>query len=78
MKMGPDTLFTVVGEQGNWANVRLRTGETGWAAKAYIGCCVAARRSALRADPERRIVGRSQIFVFRHRLAAGPSSCIDY
>jgi gag-polyprotein putative aspartyl protease len=42
MKMGPDTLFTVVGEQGDWANVRLRTGETGWAAKAYIGCCVTA------------------------------------
>jgi len=42
MKMGPDTLFTVVGEQGDWAHVRLRTGETGWAAKAYIGCCVSA------------------------------------
>jgi predicted aspartyl protease len=42
MKMGPDTLFTVVGEQGDWAHVRLRTGETGWAAKAYIGCCVTA------------------------------------
>jgi hypothetical protein len=40
MKMGPDTLFTVVGEQGDWAQVRLRTGETGRAAKAYIGCCV--------------------------------------
>jgi hypothetical protein len=42
MKMGPDTLFTVVGEQGHWAHVRLRTGETGWAGKAYIGCCVTA------------------------------------
>jgi hypothetical protein len=42
MKMGPDTLFTVVGEQGDWAHLRLPTGETGWAAKAYIGCCVTA------------------------------------
>jgi hypothetical protein len=42
LKMGPDTLFTVVGEQGGWAHVRLRTGETGWAAKTYIGCCVTA------------------------------------
>ena len=42
MKMGPDTLFTVVGEQGHWAHVRLRTGETGWAGKAYIGCCITA------------------------------------
>jgi Bacterial SH3 domain len=40
MKMGPDALFTVVGEQGDWAHLRLPTGETGWAAKAYIGCCV--------------------------------------
>jgi gag-polyprotein putative aspartyl protease len=31
MKMGPDTLFTVVGEQGDWAHIRLPTGETGWA-----------------------------------------------
>ncbi len=38
-KMGPETLFTVFGEQGDWAHVRLRTGETGWAAKAYVGCC---------------------------------------
>jgi hypothetical protein len=42
MKMGPDTLFTVVGEQGDWAHIRLPTGETGWAGKAYIGCCVTA------------------------------------
>jgi hypothetical protein len=42
MKMGPDTLFAVVGEQGDWAHIRLRTGETGWAGKAYIGCCVTA------------------------------------
>jgi hypothetical protein len=43
MKMGPDTPFTVVGEQGSWAHIVLRTGETGWAAKAYIGCCKADR-----------------------------------
>jgi hypothetical protein len=39
MKMGPETLFTVLEEQGDWAHIRLRTGETGWAAKAYVGCC---------------------------------------
>jgi hypothetical protein len=49
MKMGPDTLFTVVGEQGDWARVRLRTGETGWAGKAYIGCCKVAPSAAAEA-----------------------------
>ena len=39
LKMGPETLFTVFGEEGKWAHIRLRTGETGWAAKQYIGCC---------------------------------------
>jgi Bacterial SH3 domain len=42
MKMGPQTLFTVFEVQGDWAHIRLRTGETGWAAKAYIGCCKVA------------------------------------
>ena len=54
MKMGPDTLFTVVGEQGDWAHVRLRTGETGWAAKAYIGCCKVAPSAAAQPVAEER------------------------
>lgn len=39
MKMGPETLFTVIGQSGNWAHVRLRSGQTGWAYRSYIGCC---------------------------------------
>jgi hypothetical protein len=39
MKMGPDTLLTVLGREGEWLNVRLRSGETGWAHSKYIACC---------------------------------------
>ncbi|WP_043747738.1 caspase family protein [Methylobacterium nodulans] len=39
MKLGPDSLFTVLGRQGVWLNVRLRTGETGWVHGDYVGCC---------------------------------------
>lgn len=38
-KMNPDTLFTVFEENGDWAHVRLNTGETGWVYKKYIACC---------------------------------------
>jgi gag-polyprotein putative aspartyl protease len=60
MKMGPDMLFTVVGEQGDWAHLRLRTGETGWAAKAYIGCCKVAPSAEAQpaAAPQQRTVTR--------------------
>ena len=37
--MGPDTLLSVTGRQGNWAQMKLRTGETGWASARYIACC---------------------------------------
>lgn len=39
VKMGPETLFNVFGQDGDWAHVRLRNGETGWVHKNYIGCC---------------------------------------
>ncbi|WP_036270569.1 caspase family protein [Methylobacterium sp. WSM2598] len=39
MKLGPDALFTVLGRQGAWLNVRLRGGETGWVHGDYVGCC---------------------------------------
>jgi hypothetical protein len=42
MKLGPDSLFTVFGEEGNWAHIRLQTGETGWVFKKYIACCKSA------------------------------------
>jgi hypothetical protein len=39
MKIGPETLFTVIGQSGNWVHIRLRSGQIGWAYKSYIGCC---------------------------------------
>lgn len=39
MKMGPDTLLEVLGREGTWLLVRLRTGEVGWAHAKYIACC---------------------------------------
>ncbi|MGY2050293.1 caspase family protein [Methylobacterium sp. JK268] len=38
-KLGPEALFTVIGRQGAWLNVRLRGGETGWVHGDYVGCC---------------------------------------
>jgi hypothetical protein len=38
-KMPPDTLLTVVEQQGGWLHVRLRNGSEGWAASRYIACC---------------------------------------
>lgn len=38
-KMPPDTLLTVVEQQGAWLHVRLRNGSEGWAASRYIACC---------------------------------------
>ncbi|WP_370870906.1 SH3 domain-containing protein [Bradyrhizobium sp.] len=37
--MPPDTLLTVVEQQGGWLHVRLRNGSEGWAASRYIACC---------------------------------------
>lgn len=39
MKLGPEALFSVLGRQGPWLNVRLRTGEIGWVHGDYVGCC---------------------------------------
>lgn len=39
LKLGPDALFTVIGRQGVWVNVRLRTGVTGWVHGDFVGCC---------------------------------------
>jgi len=39
MKMGPDTLMTVVGRDGAWLHVQLTTGEVGWAHSQYLACC---------------------------------------
>lgn len=46
-KLGPGTLFREIGRSGDWAQVRLPTGETGWVSARYVGCC----RSAAAASP---------------------------
>lgn len=43
LKMGPDTRLEVLGQQGNWLQVRLVDGTTGWAFGKYVGCCRPAR-----------------------------------
>ena len=41
-KLGAGTLFSVIGRQGAWYNVRLLDGETGWVYSRYVGCCTQA------------------------------------
>lgn len=43
LKMGPDTRLDVLGQQGNWLQVRLADGTTGWAFAKYVACCKPAR-----------------------------------
>ncbi|GEP11865.1 hypothetical protein MMMDOFMJ_4452 [Methylobacterium gnaphalii] len=38
-KLGPEALFSVIGRQGIWVNVRLRGGPSGWVHGDYVGCC---------------------------------------
>ncbi|GLS44911.1 caspase family protein [Methylobacterium brachythecii] len=38
-KLGPDSLFSVIGRQGVWVNVKLRGGPIGWVHGEYVGCC---------------------------------------
>jgi carboxyl-terminal processing protease len=38
-KMGPNTLLKIIGSQGEWRQVQLRDGRTGWAHSRYIACC---------------------------------------
>ena len=38
-RMGPGTLLKVVGTEGEWHQVQLTTGETGYAFRKYVGCC---------------------------------------
>ncbi len=38
-RMGPGTLLEVLGQQGNWMQVRLRDGRLGWAHGRWIHCC---------------------------------------
>ena len=39
LKMGPDTPLEVIGRQGDWLQVRLADGTTGWAFGKYVACC---------------------------------------
>lgn len=36
MQMGPDTLFTVLRHEGDWTQIKLSSGETGWAYSRFI------------------------------------------
>lgn len=38
-KMPPETPLNVVGRQGDWLQVRLQSGETGWAFYRFVACC---------------------------------------
>ncbi|MCE4226399.1 SH3 domain-containing protein [Methylobacterium sp. C25] len=38
-KLGPDSLFSVIGRQGIWVKVKLRGGPVGWVHGDYVGCC---------------------------------------
>lgn len=38
-KLGPDTLFTEIGREGGWVNIRLAGGQTGWVSGRFVGCC---------------------------------------
>ena len=37
--MTPGTLLTVLNRTGEWLQVRLRSGETGWANSKFVVCC---------------------------------------
>jgi hypothetical protein len=39
VRMGPDTLLTVVDRQGEWLYVRTLNGQMGWANGKYVACC---------------------------------------
>jgi hypothetical protein len=56
LKMGPETLLTVIGRSGDWLNVRLPTGQAGWAHSRYIACCREAAPSTARTSARRCIV----------------------
>ncbi len=38
-KLGPETLFSVLGRTGDWMAVRLRDGRSGYVRADYVGCC---------------------------------------
>jgi uncharacterized caspase-like protein len=38
-KMGPDTPLKILGARGDWRQVQLKDGRTGWAHSRYIKCC---------------------------------------
>jgi hypothetical protein len=38
-KMGPDTPLKILGARGEWRQVQLKDGRTGWAHSRYIRCC---------------------------------------
>ncbi len=39
--MGPGTKLRIVGRSGDWVEVRMLDGTSGWASARYVGCCTA-------------------------------------
>ena len=39
MKLGPDTLLTLIERKGPWLKVQLADGKQGWVSSAYVSCC---------------------------------------
>ncbi len=38
-KLEPATLFTLLRQEGDWAQIQLQSGETGWVYSRFIACC---------------------------------------
>ena len=51
-KMGPGTLLELLGQRGNWLNVRMGDGTTGWAHGRWIYCCRTAPTTQRAATPQ--------------------------
>ena len=43
IQIGPETPVTLIGKSGEFSQVRLRSGETGWVTAAHIECCREAK-----------------------------------
>ena len=43
IQIGPETPVTLVGKSGDFSQVKLRSGETGWVTAAHIECCRKAK-----------------------------------
>jgi hypothetical protein len=61
IKIAPQTLLTRIGDQGEWMNVALLSGETGWVRARFVACCRSADTQPSSSDDEKswiRLAGR--------------------